>query len=376
MEKFLEIKNKEKELDQAKNALFDFEEGQKDVSSTELTSTELHSLEHSEDHHSEDHHSEDHHSEDHHSEDDKNSLSEENKHIISLNHSDQIRDILQQIDPTKSNKTGIEIEFKLKVPKNNGTVTKAKNIENKTQGTELVLQLNGIKPKQAEIALAKPTRDGNMENKTLVQKLNEIKQKQKEIASAKSSILTELEVKHSSDNASLSSEVAHEAGDASKLVEKIKDIKDKEIKLKKAKTLLFTDHGKSEDHASAEMKSAGEKGNKGNNETKNVEEIRIVLQQGTKAEREDSSHASSNTSTILQTDSKKSGLPSASNISAVPPDLTLRPSAVVDAETQESSDSEESELKKIRIVLDVKDGSNLSDSSNIVNTDDNKIKLD
>ena len=134
------------------------------------------------------------------------------------------------------------------------------------------------------------------------------------------------------------------------------------------------------------MKTTGEKGNIGNNETKNVEEIRIVLQQGTKAESKDSSEGlrltptSSTTSSTepltLQTDDNKSELPSASNISAAAQDITLRPAAVVDAWTEESSDSDQSELKKIRIVLDVKEGSNLTEGSHIVNTDDNKIKLD
>ena len=132
------------------------------------------------------------------------------------------------------------------------------------------------------------------------------------------------------------------------------------------------------------MKTTGEKGNIGNNETKNVEEIRIVLQQGTKAESKDSSEgltATSSTSSsteplTLQTDDNKSELPSASNISAAAQDITLRPAAVVDAWTEESADSDQSELKKIRIVLDVKEGSNLTEGSHIVNTDDNKIKLD
>ena len=129
------------------------------------------------------------------------------------------------------------------------------------------------------------------------------------------------------------------------------------------------------------MKTTGEQGNIGNNETKNVEEIRIVLQQGTKAESKDSSEGLTSTSSTsssteplaLQTDDNKSELPSVSNISAAPPDITLRPAAVVDAWTEESSDSDQSELKKIRIVLDVKDGSNLTEGSHIVNTDDNKI---
>ena len=132
------------------------------------------------------------------------------------------------------------------------------------------------------------------------------------------------------------------------------------------------------------MKTTGEKGNIGNNETKNVEEIRIVLQQGTKAESKDSSEGLTSTSSTssstepltLQTDDNKSELPSASNISAAAQDITLRPAAVVDAWTEESSDSDQSELKKIRIVLDVKEGSNLTEGSHIVNTDDNKIKLD
>ena len=132
------------------------------------------------------------------------------------------------------------------------------------------------------------------------------------------------------------------------------------------------------------MKTTGEKGNIGNNETKNVEEIRIVLQQGTKAESKDSSEGLTSTSSTssstepltLQTDDNKSELPSASNISAADQDITLRPAAVVDAWTEESSDSDQSELKKIRIVLDVKEGSNLTEGSHIVNTDDNKIKLD
>ena len=132
------------------------------------------------------------------------------------------------------------------------------------------------------------------------------------------------------------------------------------------------------------MKTTGEKGNIGNNETKNVEEIRIVLQQGTKAESKDSSEgltATSSTSSsteplTLQTDDNKSELPSVSNISAAAQDITLRPAAVVDAWTEESADSDQSELKKIRIVLDVKEGSNLTEGSHIVNTDDNEIKLD
>ena len=132
------------------------------------------------------------------------------------------------------------------------------------------------------------------------------------------------------------------------------------------------------------MKTTGEQGNIGNNETKNVEEIRIVLQQGTKAERKDSSEESTSTSSTssstepltLQTDDNKSELPSVSNISAAAQDITLRPAAVVDAWTEESADSDQSELKKIRIVLDVKEGSNLTEGSHIVNTDDNKIKLE
>ena len=231
MEKFLEIKNKEKELDQAKNALFDFEEGQKDASSTESADSE--------------------HSEHHQSGEEKNSSPEEE--LINLNHHEQIRDILKQIEPTKSNETGIEIELKLKVPEKNQTITgdQLKPGENKTLGTELVLKLNGIKQGQGETV--KPSREENV-----VQKLNEIKQKEKEIASAKSSILTELDVKHPGNNVSLTSEVKPdgdnhpgEKGDASELVEKIKNIKDKEIELKEAKTLLFTDAGKSDqDNAS------------------------------------------------------------------------------------------------------------------------------
>ena len=128
------------------------------------------------------------------------------------------------------------------------------------------------------------------------------------------------------------------------------------------------------------MKTTGEKGNIGNNETKNVEEIRIVLQQGTKAESKDSSEGLTSTSSsteplTLQTDDNKSELPSVSNISAAAQDITLRPAAVVDAWTEESSDSDQSELKKIRIVLDVKEGSNLTEGSHIVKTDDNEIKL-
>ena len=238
MEKFLEIKTKEKELDQAKNALFDFEEGQKDVGSTEVTSTEVQNSEHSEHRPSVD---------------DKNPSPEEEIISLNHNHSEQIRDILQQIDPTKSNQTGIEIEFELKVPENNdSTITHEKNIENNTPGTELVLELNGIK-QEGEIASAKPTREKNMKNKTLAQKLNLIKQKEQEIASAKSSILTELEVQQPSDNVSHPTEVklADEKGDARELVEKIKDIQDKEIELKEAKTLLFNEDGKSDqDNAS------------------------------------------------------------------------------------------------------------------------------
>ena len=237
MEKFLEIKNKEKELDQAKNALFDFEEGQKDVSSTESASTEVHNPEHSEQPQSGE---------------EKSSSTEEE--IINLHHNDQIRDILQHIDPAKSNQTGIEIELKLKVPEKNKTITEERPGENKTlaQGTELVLKLNGIKQGEGETASSQPPTEETMENKTLVQKLNLIKKKQKEIASAKSSILTDLDVKDSRGNASLSSEVKladnhlEEKGDPSELVEKIKDIKDKEIELKEAKTLLFTDAGKSD----------------------------------------------------------------------------------------------------------------------------------
>ena len=236
MEKFLEIKTKEKELDQAKNALFDFEEGQKDVGSTEVTSTEVQNSEHLDD-----------------SVDDKNPSPEEEIISLNRNHSEQLRDILQQIDPTKSNQTGIEIEFELKVPENNdSTITHVKNIENNTRGSELVLELNGIK-QEGEIASAKPTREKNMKNKTLAQKLNLIKQKEQEIASAKSSILTELEVQQPSDNVSHPTEVklADGKGDASELVEKIKDIQDKEIELKEAKTLLFTEDGKSDqDNAS------------------------------------------------------------------------------------------------------------------------------
>ena len=124
MEKFLKIKNKEKELDQAKNALFDFEEGQKDVGSREVTSTEVQNSEHSEQHPSVD---------------DKNSSPEEEIISLNHNHSEQIRDILQQISPTKSNQTGIKIEFELKVPENNDTITHESKIENNTPGTELVL---------------------------------------------------------------------------------------------------------------------------------------------------------------------------------------------------------------------------------------------
>ena len=112
-----------------------------------------------------------------------------------------------------------------------------------------------------------------------------------------------------------------------------------------------------------------------------MEEIRIVLQQGTKGLT--SSPTSSPTSTtstteqlILPTDHKESSdLPSPSNISAVSADITLSPAAVVEG-AEENSDSDQNELKKIRIVLDVNAGSNLTGSSNIVNTDDNKINLE
>ena len=117
-----------------------------------------------------------------------------------------------------------------------------------------------------------------------------------------------------------------------------------------------------------------------------MEEIRIVLQQGTKAKKEDSSQGSTSTISttsstssteqlILQTDKRESSdPPSPSTISPVPTDITLRPAAVAEG-TEESSDSDDTELKKIRIVLDVNDGSNLTESSNTVNTDDQQIKL-
>ena len=124
------------------------------------------------------------------------------------------------------------------------------------------------------------------------------------------------------------------------------------------------------------MKTPGEKGDIGNNETKNVEEIRIVLQQGTKGERKDSSEGLTSSSSTTSSTEPLTLQTDASNISAAPQDITLRPAAVVGAWTEESSDSDQSELKKIRIVLDVKEGSNLTEGSHIVNTDDNKIKLD
>ena len=64
---------------------------------------------------------------------------------------------------------------------------------------------------------------------------------------------------------------------------------------------------------------------------------------------------------------------SPSTATAAPADITLRPAAVMD--TEDNSDSE-NQLKKIRIVLDVNGGSNLTDSSDIVNTEDDKIKLE
>ena len=130
------------------------------------------------------------------------------------------------------------------------------------------------------------------------------------------------------------------------------------------------------------MVRTGEKGNVGRNETKKVEEIRIVLQPGAKVERQDSSEGltSSTTSTeqlLVQTDKKDSELPSPSTptVSPVPPDITLKPAAVMEG-AEESSGSDQNELKKIRIVLDVKAGGNLTDGSNIVNTPEDKIKLE
>ena len=67
---------------------------------------------------------------------------------------------------------------------------------------------------------------------------------------------------------------------------------------------------------------------------------------------------------------------SPSTVTAAPPDVTLRPAAVMDTEDNSDSENSENQLKKIRIVLDVNGGSNLTDSSDIVNTEDDKIKLE
>ena len=130
------------------------------------------------------------------------------------------------------------------------------------------------------------------------------------------------------------------------------------------------------------MASTEEKGNVDRNGTKKVEEIRIVLQPGAKVERQESSEGltsstSSSEQLQLQTDKKESDLPSPSvpTVSPVPPDITLKPAAVMER-TEGSSDSDQNELKKIRIVLDVKAGGNLTADSNIVNTEEDKIKLD
>ena len=131
VEKFLEIKNKEKELDEAKNALFNFEDN--DISGDSVSDNQT-ELEVGSD----------------------NSVDEDIKSQIgdTLEGKNNIRKILEQIDKTKNNGTDIEIEVKLKVPENKNETLVDDN-ENKTLGNELIHKLNEIKQKEQEIASAK-----------------------------------------------------------------------------------------------------------------------------------------------------------------------------------------------------------------------------
>ena len=131
VEKFLEIKNKEKELDEAKNALFNFEDN--DISGYSVSDNQT-ELEVGSD----------------------NSVDEDIKSQIgdTLEGKNNIRKILEQIDKTKNNGTDIEIEVKLKVPENKNETLVDDN-ENKTLGNELIHKLNEIKQKEQEIASAK-----------------------------------------------------------------------------------------------------------------------------------------------------------------------------------------------------------------------------
>jgi len=295
VEKFLEIKNKEKELDEAKNALFNFEDN--DISGDSVSDNQT-ELEVGSD----------------------NSVDEDIKSQIgdTLEGKNNIRKILEQIDKTKNNGTDIEIEVKLKVPENKNETLVDDN-ENKTLGNELI------------------------------HKLNEIKQKEQEIASAKTSIFSDLEV--NSQNTSqptvekVSEKPKEEEENISQLAEKIKSIKDEEVKLKEAKTLLFTGEEKSEE-PEKELN---------NNETaaRNVEEIRIVLKPETKTEKgvtsEKSTESVSSTESVLT--------------------IPVTPTGV--SNLNQTEDDEQ--LNKIRIVLDVKDEGRNVTEINPVNTD-NEIK--
>ena len=280
MEKFLEIKNKEKELDEAKNALFDFEDNDEIDGESKVIDNIEGEVEQAEE-----------------SPVAENILSQVEE---SLENKNNIREILEQIDKTKDNDTGIEIEVKLKVPESKDKAVEAEN-ENKTD---------------------------------LILKLNEIKQKEEEIASAKTSILTELELNSSLQNSSQSNEEELPADSPEKdasireLTDEIDDIKSRGLDLHEVKT------------TESEMKDS-----KNETEGNDVEEIRILLKQ----EKETDTEETTKTEISSTTQIAESG--------------------------QTESDLSEDELKKIRIVLDVKeDGNKVTDNSS-VNTDDDKNKI-
>ena len=277
MEKFLEIKNKEKELDEAKNALFDFDDNDEIDGESKVIENIEGEVDKAED-----------------SPVAENILSQVEE---SLENKNNIRQILEQIDKTKDNDTGIEIEVKLKVPES--------------------------KDKSVEV---------DNDNKTdLILKLNEIKQKEEEIASAKTSILTELELNSPLQNSSQSNEEEVSADSPEKdasireLTDEIEDIKGRGLDLQEVKTT----------ESEMEESTNGTEGN-------DVEEIRILLKQ----EKETDPEETTKTDISSTTSPLESG--------------------------QTESDMSEDELKKIRIVLDVKeDGNNVTDNSS-VNTDDDK----
>ena len=277
VEKFLEIKNKEKELDEAKNALFDFDDNDEIDGESKVIENIEGEVEQAED-----------------SPVAENILSQVEE---SLENKNNIREILEQIDKTKDNDTGIEIEVKMKVPESKDKSVEVEN-ENKTD---------------------------------LILKLNEIKQKEEEIASAKTSILTELELNSPLQNNSQSNEeelfTDSPEKDASirELTDEIEDIKSRGLDLQEVKTT----------ESEMEESTNGTEGN-------DVEEIRILLKQ----EKETDPEETTKTDISSTTSPLESG--------------------------QTDSDLSEDELKKIRIVLDVKeDGNNVTENSS-VNTDDDK----